>query len=426
MRRISSHLLASASCGVLLLVALAPLASRADSPSHGDLAIQAARVGDLPRARAELAQLPSDKLHGPQALLIEACLALEAGDWQAAAESLRALQTAQPNSPEALVLQKLIALRRAQPDQSWPDAYVRAWKDAGRPDLEHSPLIKLQDDDALPELHLEDISKWKLDPETQLVVALTDRLDPEHARVIVPLIPTLVDPGWAIAVHDLAGNKTLPEDLRTEMTSAIRQRWPAIIDASPNAMDLRLMALLDDTDDNAPFTAEEMLELEEIAWLPEWRSTDFHDVFERANHHLAAVNIPNPPRWGLAFSTAVSTLVGSSIGHLQYRTKASLATFSPAGKQRLGEVLWQIGSNLAIEPTLVEHLVGVYLMRKGAQAMDDTARLDEAGTLRADTWAAWAAWKKANGGCWPIPSLQKALLEDHVRDEVANMRKYFP
>ena len=415
--------------GLLLVLPLRPLAAEGDSEDRGPLpvagvrrAAHAAASGNLSLARAELAALSEDEALLPQALLVQACIDLEAGVLEPAAHAIRALRARLPERPEPRVLESLLAVRRQQPDLGWDEAYLRAWNVAGRPDLRKSSLIMGADETPPAEPGVTRVWSWKHAVETRFVLALAGPPDMERVRFLVQALPSLDDAGLALAVHGHATQHTMPADLSDLLSATLRQQLPPLIATTPNSMDLRLLALLDGTSPDEPFTSEELQALEAIAVLPEWRQADFAELFERIRHHLEAAGVSAPG--ARAFTVAVSALAGQGPLLLRQRALASRDVLAPLARRRLGEALWQIGARMSAESTVLEYFVGLALQRRGAELLEDSVRIEDVAARHGQTAAAFKAWASAAPGDWPFPSLRQAVLDANVHDEMGHLHRY--
>jgi len=418
----------------LFFLGFVPLASQADdvpvAPLQERTALELARNAtlqdDFPRARAELSRISSFQAQHPYAFFLGACIALEDGEWQRALEATRALKGAIPDNPEADVLNALIRVRRDQPELPWVDAYVRAWNEAGRPDLSSSSFLAVSDTDLVMVPDVRALWEQPLDPESRLVLAWDLYPDEEPLRYILSRIPTLEDPSWAMALFAQAIRSQVPEATREVLHEALRQRWDAWLDEFPDAMDLRLVALLMGTPRDKPLSGEDFLELEQLSQLPEWRSARFAEFWERTHQHWRAMGYTGLDAWGRTESILSSTLGWQVANALEDRAKASLKVYPAAAKKKLGEVLWRVGSRLAVEPQALDYFIGTRMMLEGAEALEDPERLSEALELHEEGTAAFLAWQRAAGESWPLPSLRRAFLHYIAHDEMSAMRKHLP
>ncbi|HLL52763.1 MAG TPA: hypothetical protein VK447_04395 [Myxococcaceae bacterium] len=417
-RRLASRIALS----LLSLGALACGPGIFDEPSLFDSAAESASAGDLAGARAKLAWLPETGAPRPDALLLQACIALEAGNFHEAEESSHALRALLPESAEPRVLEALISERRARPELPWSESYARAWNAAGRPDLRGSSLLPREKTQA-PTLDIDRLWSADLAPETRLAIVIAGRANAEQLRSELDRLPVL-PPALAIAVHQRLTGPTAPEDLRLKSTAVFRERLPALIASAPDAMDVRLVAMLDEAGPTEPFSDEDLSRLEEIAALPEWRTTDFAESHARLREHLEAAGVARASGW--AFTGAVDGIATDAHYRLQQRAKASVARMTDSQRRRLGRALGRIGSRMAEESTILEVFLGSFLMKKGAELEGDAARVRELAAAREQVYLVFDEWQGAAIGSWPLYSLQEAVLEANVRNELNHIRLYAP
>jgi hypothetical protein len=387
-------------------------------------AAQAALMGQLERARAELSALPPGTPGFPQALLVHACIALEAGNHPEAARELASLREALPTHPAPRVLERLLEVRRQQPALGWREAFLRAWNEAGRPDLREDPLLsELMDFGGGRGLE----QAWRrtraLDTRLMLVFATFPPTE-ERGRFVLEQLPSIQEPEWAVAAFDYVRRDTLPEELRAQAARALVPKLDALSAASPDTQQLRVLRVLGLTELTAPLTSEELSALEAIAPLPRWRKSDLAGLHAHARRHLEEAGVP------LAAGHAFMAVTGGLAGHAPYallkRAQVSLEHLAPAERERLGHVLWSIGSRLAAEATVLEQLVGFNLMRHGAMALKDEARLQQVEAWTREVRASLQASHQAAVDRWPLHSLQESLLQATLRDEGAHLRGFLP
>jgi hypothetical protein len=387
-------------------------------------AAQAAFVGQLERARAELSGFSPGAPGFPQALFVRACIALEAGNLTEAAREIASLREALPARPEPRLLEHLLVARRQQPALGWREAFLRAWNEAGRPNLREDPLLGAL---FVPggESGIEAAWQRTRAPDTRLMLALsTFPPTEERARFVLEQLPSIQEPEWAVAAFEFLRHDTLPEELRAQAAGALVSRLDALSAASPGTQQLRVLRLLGLTELKAPLTPEELSKLEAISTLPRWRKADLAGLHAHARRHLEGAGVPVAA--GHAFMAVVGTLAGQAPYVLLKRAQVSLEQLAPAERERLGRVLWSIGSRLAAESTVLEHQVGSNLMRHGAMALKDEARLQQVEARIGEVRAALDASHQATLDHWPLHSLQEALLQATLRDEVGHVRGFLP
>lgn len=387
-------------------------------------AAQAAFMGQLERARAELSGFSPEAPGFPQALFVRACIALEAGDLAEAAREIASLREALPARPEPRLLERLLTARRQQPALGWREAFLRAWNEVGRPDLQEDPLLGAL---FVPggESGIQEAWQRTRAPDTRLMLALsTFPPDEERARFVLEQLPAIQEPEWAVAAFEYLRHDTLPEALRDQAAGALVSRLDALSAASPGTQQLRVLRLLGLTELTAPLTPQELSALEAIATLPRWRKADLVKLHAHARRHLEEAGVPVAA--GHAFMAVTGALAGQAPYVLLKRAQVSLEQLAPAERERLGRVLWSIGSRLAAESTVLEHQVGSNLMRHGATALKDEARVQQVEARMQEVRAALNASYQATLDHWPLRSLQEALLQATLRDEVGHFRGFLP
>lgn len=402
----------------------APAALKVSPEQAVRRAAQAAVLGQVERARAELSSLSPGAPDFPRALFVHACIALETGNLTEAAREIASLREALPASPSPRVLERLLEVRRQQPALGWREAFLRAWNEAGRPDLWEDPLLsELMDFGEGSGIE----EAWQrtraLDTRLMLVLSTFPPTE-ERGRFVLEQLPSIEEPEWAVAAFDFVRRDTLPEELRAQAAQALAPKLEALAAASPDTQQLRVLLLLGLTELTAPLTPAEMSALEAIATLPRWRKADLAALHAHARRHLEEAGVP------LAAGHAFMAVTGALAGHAPYvllkRSQVSLERLGPAERERLGRILWSIGSRLAAESTVLEQLVGFNLMRHGAMALEDEARLQQVDAWTQEVRASINASHQATLSRWPLHSLQEALLQATLRDEGAHLRGFLP
>jgi hypothetical protein len=385
-------------------------------------ATRALLTGNLPEARQRLEEaLAQDPRHA-QALLLKACLALEAADTQTAKTALEQLQDLAPGRPEPRLLSRMLEQRTQLAVTGWRLGFLQAWTELGHPSFVDSPL--------LPELDAATqgfvpTDAWKhasLDAVRLALVLGLPELSEESARWLMAQMPTLEDEALVQAAAVALLPAELPPPLRNEIRAVVRRRLIRLVEASPQVMQPRLVLLWAESPEEDAFSAHEMEELEAIAALPRWKTTSFSQTFLEAQRHLKQAGIPYPAM--SAYHVASWSNTHGATYLLAKRAETTRRQLLPGSRHRLGRVLWSIGSRLSEQPTLLEHLVGLQLMEQGATDLEDEGErlrivqlLEAAKALRntADT----AALER-----WPLPSLWEEVAEARARDEWAHRREF--
>lgn len=259
-------------------------------------AAQAVIVGDLVLARRQMEEaLTQNPGHAP-ALLLQACMALEEGDSQAAEAALVRLKAAAPEHLEAELLTRLLALRTRVPSVGWRQAFLLAWTELGRPSFLDSPLL-------MPEVELPATRDYMPEavearaaaaPVRLALVLAMPTLPEEDARWLVEQLPDLEDPALVQAASVRLLVRELSPTLRTEARAAVRRRLAQIVEASPGVVQPRLLLLWAEAPEWDLFSQEEMEALEAIAALPQWKDTSFTRTFLKVRAHLKEAGVPNP------------------------------------------------------------------------------------------------------------------------------------
>ncbi|MBN1210753.1 MAG: hypothetical protein JXB05_38245 [Myxococcaceae bacterium] len=359
----------------------------------------------------------------PVAHFARACAALEDGDLASAARHVRALREASPEAPEGRLLEALLVLRREQPALGWLDAFIRAWHDAGRPDLGESRILPPEEftyehPDAEPEELLAD------SPEAAVLLALLKEPSARHGRLVLQHLHALGLPEFIFAADDTLQSPSVPPALRAQAARAVRARLSELTVASPRSMQYPALLLVHDSSEDAPFTAEELRGLEAVAALPDWRETDFHVLYEHSLGHFKAMDHAQPTH--AAFMLAVTALATRPAYLLYKKTEASREALAPEQLRRLGEALWRIGSRLAAESTLLERMLGARMMVDGAELAGDELRAARAVALRDEWRAAANATRQAVPERWLLRGLSADYLEAKLRDEMGTMLRFLP
>jgi hypothetical protein len=179
-----------------------------------------------------------------------------------------------------------------------------------------------------------------------------------------------------------------------------------------------------DTSDEAVFTSEELAGLEPIVALPTWREASFADTFLEARRHLREASVPGAS--SEAFHVASLAIFDPVSRHLRNRADATRSALAPGSRQPLGHLYARVGARMAAQPTLLEHTLGLLMMKRGAEDRHDTAEELRADALLEEVHATHREWRKAALDRWPLPSLLEENLEASARDELAFLRTFLP
>ena len=356
--------------------------------------------------------------------LTQACSALDVGDLDGAARHLRTLRENKPGLPEARVLEALLTLRRERPALGWHEAFIQAWNDAGRPDLRDSKLLPMSFSAAAPPTGEKAARAGAAKPGKELLLELALEPNAARGRFILQHLRELELPELIFAADYFLEHESLPAELRSQASQALRSRLSELTVSSPRVMQYPALLLLEGSSPEAPFTAEELRALEAIAALPDWRETDFHVLYQHALSRIQATGHAQPE--GAAFSVAVSALALRPTYLLYKRTEASREMLSQEQLDRLGEALWRMGSRLAEESTLLEQLLATRMMANGAELVGDEARAQQASALRDEANAAAEAMRQAVPERWPLRAFNLAHMDALTRDELGCMFRFLP
>ncbi len=392
---------------------------------YSDRAARAAAVGDLEQARRELAEVRKLSPEYAPGLLVQACVALEAGDDAEADAALEALEDKVPNSREVKLLQKLRELRRT-PGTSWQQAFHDAWVSLGRPDFQKSRLLPgatpLPPDPTLAEAEQAVWTRATSD-EVKLMLALgARRLDAEKALFLLGQLPKVEDPLLYTAIMDALRGDALPESSHEEARKVFRQTLERLAAANPRSMQLQLLLLLGDTEQGSELTAAEIAALEKVAALPVWREGSYAELFQKARRLLKDAGVPD------ASATAMSAVARSVVdrGNWMLRTRnvGTRGALTPEGLKRLGRITRDIGAKMIEQPTMIERMAGLQLIRGGTQDMEDEAGKTLALAQLDALEKAVDQFRKTELARWPLHSLTEEVLALNTKDEPAYLLSF--
>jgi len=392
-----------------------------------DRAARAAATGERAKARELLAAtLKQAPKHAP-ALLVRACLALEEDNDAEFREALQQLDAAAPGSMEARLLERLHTLRRA-PDMDWQQAFREAWVALGRPDFQQSALLPgatpLPPDPAVADAVK---AAWEKAPsdDVRLMLALGSwRLETDQALFLLGQVPRLEDPALFVAVMDALRGEALPRSAHAEARATFRQKLEALAAAHPRVMQLQLLLLLGDTEPGSEMSAAELDSLEKVAALPLWREGALTRTFEEAKRLVESSGVPDVSATAMRVASRSVADRGSWV--LRTRNVGTRGALSPEGIQRLGRITRDIGARMAEQPTMMERMVGLQLLRGGAQDMGDETRREQALIQLDALEAAVARFRQAAMDRWPLHALAEALLRASLRDEPTYLLSFAP
>jgi hypothetical protein len=350
-------------------------------------------------------------------------MALEEGDVREAEGVLARLKHRAPTRAEPLLLERLLAHRLRVPTPDWTRAFQSAWVEQGRPDFEHAHLLKGVDLVAPVDEVSEELWRDTASPAARVVLTIASRpLSPERARWLIEQVPGLEDPGMFVAVFNVLIADTLPTELRAPAAAALRPRLAQLAEAHPRSMQLQLLHRLAGTHRETPFTTQALKELEPLLTLPVWREFRTLDLYLEARAHLRAAGLADASRHALDVVTLSVTDEGSLL--LRKRAKVTRSHLLPGARERLGRVFHGVGTRLAEQSTLIERLLGLWMVSRGAEDMRADAEMMQADALLDEAHAAEASWRRAAFLRWPLRSLTEEMLEASARDELAYLRTF--
>lgn len=390
---------------------------------HTRLATRAAFEGELERAHEEaaaaLAEVPG---HAP-ALFVLACISLEAGELREAQQVMDRLQSQAPGQPELRILEKLLANQRSASRVGWGQAFLEAWTDLGRPDLQRSALLPESMLVVRDEPVLESAWSRAPSPRARLLLALLFPSPSEaRARWVLQQVPELDDSALLVAAFDLLSDQRLSVSVRQEAAPVLRQRFAQLAGTSPRAMQLRLFQLLAGTEWDEPLDTQELDRLEAISVLPTWKEDSFTRSFLEVRRGLKEMAVPGS--WGSAFAIAERALGHRGVLLLLRRAAATRERLSEDERRGMGRMLWRIGSRLTEQSSLLEHTVGTLLMASGAGSLLHGRDQREAFAREDEMHAAVMNSLRAALDRWPLRSLAEQLLESRARSEVTWLRAF--
>jgi hypothetical protein len=390
---------------------------------HTRLAARAAVDGELGRARQDVAVALTEMPEHVPALLVLACISLEVGELPAARDAIARLRAVAPEQPEPRLLEKLLENRQRESPVGWGQAFLEAWMELGRPDLQGSLLLPDSMSVAFDEAEVE--NSWNRAPSSRARLTLALLLphpSEERARWVLQQVPGLDDSALLVAAFDLLTDKRLPVSFRGEVTPVLRQRLAQLAEASPRAMQLRLLHLVAGSEGDAPLGPRELDALESISVLPAWKETSFTRTFLEARELLSAMGVPGSGH--AAFVVAERALGHRGVLLLLRRAAATRERLSEDESRGVGRMLWRIGSRLAEQSSLLEHSVGTSLMASGATSMRHGRNQREAFAREDEVHAAVMTSLRAALDRWPLRSLTEQLLESRARSEVTWLRAF--
>ncbi|MFP2934110.1 hypothetical protein ACLESO_55095, partial [Pyxidicoccus sp. 3LG] len=252
--------------------------------------------------------------------------------------------------------------------------------------------------------------------DVRLMLALgSRRLDPDMALFLLKQVPRLEDPALYVAVMDALRGDALPESAHEEARTVFRQKLEALAAAHPSSMQLQLLLLIGDTEQGSPLSAKEIDALEQVAALPKWREGSFTGTYQEARRLLKDTGAPDLA--AMAMSVAARSVADRGTWTLRTRVVGTRGELTPESLKRLGRITRDIGVRMAEQPTMMERMGGLQLVRSGTQDMGDEAGRVLALAQIEGLESAVSSFRKTAMERWPLHALTEELLEASSRDE---------
>ncbi|NVJ22439.1 hypothetical protein HUW62_14545 [Myxococcus sp. AM011] len=358
------------------------------------------------------------------ALFVQTCVFLEQGALPKAEQSLKRLRAVAAKDPEVVILASLVDQRRRQPKLDWHAAFLRAWAQAGRPHFAESRLL-LEPPTSSSDGKIEVEAAWERIEavDVRLILALSGNvLGGPALEWLATHLDDVKDPILLRAAfeHFLTAGPQHPEAL-AKARATLKPRLQKLAAEAPQEMQLRLLLLLGDTDPKAPFTPEELAELERIADLADYRTASTLSMYTEAMRLLTLAKVSRPQ--ARAFSAFVGELALTGPYRLTQRALV-LDTLPAADRERLGHVLSSIGERIVEETTLVEYLVGLRMVIQGVEMLNDPKRRENVGAAQRHAFKLARVTQPQDMDLWPLPSLQRAWTTASLENEREHLRAF--
>lgn len=379
-------------------------------------------AGNRPQARQQLEEALAQNPRDAPALLMQACLALEAADTQTVKTALERLQGLAPERLEPQLVHRMMESRTRFPRMDWRPAFLQAWTELGRPSFVESPWLP-EVDPATQGFAPADA--WKQAPSDAARLALVlglPALSEESALWLMAQVPLLEDAALVQATAAALLPAELQAPLRDEASAVVRRRLIRLVETSPQVMQPRLMLLWAEAPEESAFSLEELDRLEAIAALPQWKATSFWQTFLEAHRNLEGAGLSYPSM--VAYQVALWSNTHGAAYLLAKRAEVTRRQLLPGARHRLGRVLWNIGSRLSEQSTVMEHLVGLQLMEQGAADLGNEAERERVARLLEAAKTLRNASDTAVLERWPLPSLWEEVAKARARDEWTHRREF--
>jgi hypothetical protein len=266
---------------------------------------------------------------------------------------------------------------------------------------------------------------WERAASTPVRLALVlarPTLPEKSARWLVEQLPALEDAALVQAASVALLQAELPPALHAEARAVVRRRLTRLVEASPGVMQPHLLLLWAEAPEWEALSEQELGALEAIAALPTWKTTSFTRTFLEARTNLKEAGISNP---GVgAFGVALWSNTHWAPYLLARRAESTRSQLLPGARHRLGRILWNIGSRLSQQSTILERMTGLQLMRAGATDMGDDMERERVGSVMSEASAMFTAADQAALERWPLPSLWEEVAEASARGEWDHIREF--
>jgi hypothetical protein len=376
----------------------------------------------MERAREAITEALASFPSSPAALLVLACIALEEGNIPEATSTIESLRSAEPMRMEHVLLERLLMYRKREPAAAWSPAFLAAWSEAGHPDFEFRHLLA----DISLDLHEgEELQRWRDMPlvSVRLLLALVSQpLDPEQARWLLQQIPELDDVALFVATLNVLSHAALPESMNSKAATELQLRLSQLAEAHPGSMQLRLLAYLHGTSEEAPFSAADLATLGNLSELPSWRQTSFEDTFRSARQVFRGIGLPSASQEAFQVASLATMDRGSYL--LRKRAGVTRGSLARGSRHPLGRILANVGARMAENSTLLERTLGLLMMQQGAEDAEDPGSMERVAALLDEVYSAQAAWRRAAIDSWPLHSLKEEMLEARAHDENGLLRAF--
>lgn len=407
----------------LSVLSIGILCAVSQAPTSAERAFWFAWRGDLAEARREVESILATSPNDRGALVVSACVSLEAGRLDEVSRTAERLSSLTPTPVEAAVLQRLAERRKSHPTERMRDALAIAWKEAGRPDVSgESALAQLSKGVESGKALLPPI-----DAASRARLTLGERLALEpwnfgdlSVRTAAALRSADDAPGNPLFVNLevlslLAPSKDDSAELRAKKGRAARRVGAAVAAVDPQNGYLAVAAALAGESDEAPLDGATLVKLEDAAALPR---------FEYPRRTVRSEMVVSARRADAARGDlrAASAALGSPVDAVVTLWRRAEATSDPAIRTRVARVLQVAGDGFESSNVLLERNLAVTLQFSAALLSGDSDRISRARAKRESvrTWSEGLRVARARLGIWPLVSDWR---EWDAEDEVPYMER---